>query len=282
MDKLKWILPVLFLLLAFGCDKKEEPAAADVQVQEKESVAPKEQPKPKVVKDVNLPIIKPVPPRAAKVRSGEKPEKYKDANDIYILPLEVKASKATLAISGGKVKKIVSSSDENLLSEELMGIYSLPFEPGDKTIRFNVLTAKPKKENTTLAEISGTLWYLRMLYFKNVDTGLIDFAEGTSIKGTSGKIGSIRMNNRQRTVLRLEFSEHSAAIKDIEFWSEDGSKLDIERIGYGGKRKGNIAYLIYATAPKEPLPAKGRITLRLAMQVKEQEFDFKAVNIALD
>ncbi len=282
MDKLKWLLPALFLLLIFGCDKKEEPVATDVQVQEKESVAPKEQPKPKVAEDVNLPFIKPVPPRVAKLRRGEKPEKFKDANDIYILPLEVKASKSTLAVLGGKVKRIVGSNGENLLPEKFMGIRTMPFKPGDKTIRFSVLTAKQEKENTTLAEISGTLWYLRMLYFKNIDTGLIDFAEGVSFKGTGGKIGSIRMNKRQRTVLKLEFSEHPAAIKNLEFWSEDGSKLDIERIGSGGRHKGNISYLIYATAPKEPLPAKGRITLRLAKQVKEEKFDFKAVNIVLD
>ena len=126
------------------------------------------------------------------------------------------------------------------------------------------------------------LWYLRMLYFKNVDTGVISFTEGTSIKGTRGKIGSIRTDNTQRTVFRLEFPENPKAIKDVEFWSEDGRKLDIERIGYGGRREGNIAYIIYATAPKEPLPAKGRITLRLAKQVKEESFDFKAVNIVLD
>ena len=151
MDKLKWLLPALFLLLVFGCDKKEEPVATDVQVQEKESVAPKEPPKPKVVKDVNLPFIKPEPPRVAKLRRGEKPEKFKDANDIYALPLEVKASKATLALLGGKVKRIVGRNGENLLPEKSMGIHTLPFEPGDKTIRFNVLTAKQEKENTTLS-----------------------------------------------------------------------------------------------------------------------------------
>ena len=282
MDKLKWILPVLFVLLVFGCDKKEEPAATDVQAQEKESVAPKEQPTPKVVKDVNLPFIKPVPPRVAKLRSGEKPEKYRDANDIYTLPLEVKASKATLAVSGGRVKKIVSSSGENLLSGKSRRIYALPFELGDKTIRFNVLTAKPEKENTTLAEISGTLRYLRMLYFKNIDTGVIDFAEGTSIKGVRGKIGTIRLDKTQRTIFRLEVKEHPAAIKDIEFWSEDGRMLDIEQVGSGGRLRDKVSYLIYATAPQEPLPAKGQITLRLAKQVKEEKIDFKAVNIVLD
>ena len=282
MDKLKWILPILFLLLAFGCDKKEEPAATDVPVQEKESVAPKEQPKPKVAEDVNLLFIEQIPPRVAKLRSGEKPEKLKDANDIYVLPLEVKASKATLAVSDGRVKKIVGSNGENLLLKKHIKTYILPFEKGDKTIRFNVLTAKPKKEDTTLAEISGTLRYLRMLYFKNVDSGVISFTEGTSIKGTRGKIGTIRTDNTQRTVFRLEFSEHPKAIKDVEFWSEDGSNLDIVRAGQGGRSKGNVSYLIYATAPKEPLPAKVRITLRLAKQVKEEKIDFKAVNIVLD
>ncbi len=282
MDKLKWLLPVLFLLLVFGCDKKEEPAATDVPAQEKESVAPKEQPKPKVVKDVNLPFIKPEQPRVAKLRRGEKPIKYRDVNDIYILPLEVTASKATLALLGGGIKKIVDSSGENLLSEKFVQIQVQPFEPGDKTLRFNMLTPKPKKENATLAEISGTLWYLRMLYFKNIDTGVIDFAEGTSIKGIRGKIGTIRMDKTQRTIFRIEVTEYPAAIKDIEFWSEDGRILDIERVGSGGRPRHNVSYLIYSTAPKEPLPAKGRITLRLAKQVKEENFDFKAVNIVLD
>ena len=267
MKKVCMIFIMIVIAVTAGCKQKES-----------EPVAKTEDVKTEVVKteDVKTEDVKTA---TATLRKDKLPQKIVGTGDIYMLPLEIRTPKTALQTITGRVKKVVSDQGKNLLPAEdkFHQILFKVFKGDEKTIRFDVLTVKPE-EGEIIKEVSGTLEYWASENIKKIDTGLIEFADGTPIKGTNGTIKSIRTDRQGRKIVMLEFDPPLASIRGAEFYSDRQVKLKATRIGASEltKRKVRPVYMF-----DDPLPAKGRIVLRIAQDTKSEKIDFKAVNISV-
>ncbi|MEN8127544.1 MAG: HEAT repeat domain-containing protein [Planctomycetota bacterium] len=219
----------------------------------------------------------------AEIGTVDFPGMYGKKDDGYKIPLVVELPTPALSVSGGVIESVTTAGGESLLPEDKWDQRAHFPEIGEdnKTVEFSIQIRNPEKEKELIKEIVGSLEYLTSEGTQTVDTGLIDFKEGTKIGEIGAAIGSIKPDdwNENQITLGLNVGQLPPdAILSFEFYSSDGQKLDVTKSGYEGF---NDAYTIHFNIDGS-WPEKGRIVLEITTNLKEHTIGFMVSNISLD
>jgi hypothetical protein len=148
-----------------------------------------------------------------------------------------------------------------------------------KAVVFEVSLSLPGKEVKGLAELTGTLVYLKSNGTKKIDLGMMDFVEGAQSEVKGFSIRSIRPAwNKKNTELELKANLLIGAVKSTKFFREDGTEIEVSQSGHSSTRD-KIMELNYKTKGK--FPPRGRIILEVLDNPTKHEIHFELKNISL-
>jgi len=107
----------------------------------------------------------------------------------------------------------------------------------------------------------------------------MDFAVGAKSTQLGAIIRSIEEDPWQKnaTVLRLRLNVRPEAIKSVNFYTQDGTKLDVNQTGHASIDGSTT----FEFSIKGQLPQKGRIVLDAFDKLKKNEIPFKITGITL-
>ena len=199
----------------------------------------------------------------------------------YTLSLIVELPEPVVKVSGGKVEKAVTDGGGDLL----------PKQQWDREIRFAKLSKDkaiavfdidllvPQEGTTVIEELSGTLEYLTASGSKEVDLGAVDFKAGAKGSQFGTVIAAVEADPFQGnpTMLSLRLNLAPEAVSSVEFYAEDGTRLDVSRRGY--MSMGGATTLDFSI--KSKLPETGRIVLNVYDQLQKSRMPFQITKILL-
>ena len=222
-------------------------------------------------------------PLIAKIAKVDFPGMYGNQGDTYTLPLEIKLPNPVLAVAQGLLEEVITDDDQSLLPEEQWNrtIYFPELKDDMRTVEFAVEILNPKTEKTLINEIRGSLGYFTAQGSQELDTGLIDFNQGTEIQEIQVTIGTIQADENQPgwTAVQLQLDEtHYEAILSATFFDSDDQQLQSRKSAWGSD--GDVRFVTYSI--EGDLPTSGRIVLEVAKNLVQHEISFKAENISLD
>ena len=199
----------------------------------------------------------------------------------YTLSLIVELPEPVVKVSGGNVEKAVTDGGGDLL----------PKQQWDREIRFAKLSKDrtiavfdidllvPQEGTTVLEELSGTLEYLTASGSKQVDLGAMDFKAGAKGGQFSAVITAVEDDPFQRnaTMLSLRLNLANEEVESVEFYAQDGTKLEVGRRGY--MSMADTTTLEFSI--KSELPDTGRIVLNVYDQLQKSRMPFQITKILL-
>ena len=201
--------------------------------------------------------------------------------DGYTLSLIAELPTQVIKASGGRMEKATTDTGKSLLPKDQWGRkIKFPILAKDKkTVVFEVELLLPDKDVESLEELSGTLEYLTADATRKADLGIIDFKDGAMGKEFGTAIRSIENDPWQKssTLLSVRLNLRPEVIESVEFFAQDGTKLDVSERGY--EAIGGTTTLKFSIKGK--LPSKGRIVLNVFEGLKKNEIPFKITEISL-
>jgi hypothetical protein len=202
-------------------------------------------------------------------------------SDGYTLSLIAELPVPAIRASGGRMEKATTDTGKSLLPKNQWSrkIKFPRLSKDKKTVVFDVEMLLPDKDVEGLRELSGTLEYLTADSSRTVDLGMMDFKVGAKGRELGAVIRSIEKNPWQKnaTVLDLKLNLRPEVLESVEFYAQDGTKLDVSKRGY--EAFGSTTTLNFSIKGK--LPPKGRIVLNVFDGLKKNEISFKLTEITL-
>ena len=202
-------------------------------------------------------------------------------NKGYTLSLMVDLPEPVIKVSGGRVEKAVTDSTKSLLpTHKWQREIHFPRLTNDKkTVIFDVELLLPDDQASGFQEVSGVLEYLTADSLKQVDLGIMDFQIGAKGTQLGAVIRSIEEDPWQQnaTVLRLRLNVRPEAIKSVNFYTQDGIKMDTNQTGYTSIDSSTT----FEFSVKGQLPQKGRIVLDAFDGLTKNVIPFKITDITL-
>jgi hypothetical protein len=201
--------------------------------------------------------------------------------DGYTLSLIAELSAPAIRASGGRMEKASTDTGKSLLPKDRWGrrIKFPRLSKDKKTVVFDVEMLLPDEDVEGLQELSGTLEYLTADASRAADLGMMDFKVGAKGRELAAVIRSIEKDPWQKnaTVLDLKLNLRPEVLGSVEFYAQDGTKLDVSKRGY--EAFGSTTTLNFSIKGK--LPPKGRIVLNVFEGLKKNEISFKLTEITL-
>lgn len=197
----------------------------------------------------------------------------------YTLSLILELPEPNLTVVQGQVIKAVTDTGQNILSEKKRetSFPELSKDGGAAVFEINLLL--PDKEAKAIAELSGTLGYLKSGGTKEIDLGLMDFKKGTKSKVDGFSISSVGLSrDRQDGYMDLNVDLLRGRLKSTKFYEEDGTELEVSQTGgsYSGDQQLDIRYTKAGSFPR-----RGRIVLEVIDELTKHEISFTLTNISL-
>jgi hypothetical protein len=201
--------------------------------------------------------------------------------DGYTLSLIAELPVPVIKVPSGKIEKAVTDTGKDLLPKDQWSRkIRFPTLAGDsKTVVFDVELLLPDEGAKGLEEVSGTLEYLTASGSKEVNLGVIALEVGAKGAAYGAVISSVEADPWQKnaTMLGLSLDLPDEAIRSVEFYTDDGAKLDINRRGSGFI--GGTTTLRFSV--KGQLPKSARVVLNIFDELKKEQIPFRIRNISL-
>ncbi len=199
----------------------------------------------------------------------------------YTLSLIAELPEPVIEVSGGMMKKVTTDTGRDLLPEHEWGrkIKFPKLAKDNKTVVFDVELLLPDEGAGGLQEVSGTLEYLTAGDSREVDLGIMALEAGAEGGALGAVIRSVEADpwRNNATVLGLRLDLQPEEVDSVEFYAQDGTKLDISQSGYTSIGRSTT----FEFSIKGELPPKGRIVLNVFDELKKNEIPFKITNISL-
>jgi hypothetical protein len=205
---------------------------------------------------------------------------FNEFDKRYTLSLILDLPEPNLIPTKGRVEKAITDTGENILSENNRETSFPKLSKDGNTAVFEINLSAPSKDAKAISEISGTLEYSKSTETKNIDLGLMEFADGVRswVKGFS--ITSIRNNSwdRENTEMELDVDLPRGYLISTKFYNEDGSEIEVSKSGgaFSEKEILDVRYKV-----KGKFPPKGRIVLEVIDDAIKHEINFKLTNVSL-
>ena len=201
--------------------------------------------------------------------------------DGYTLSLIAELPASVVKVSGGRIEKANTDTGKELLPKDQWDRkIKFPTLTADgKTVVFDIELLLPDEGAHGLEEVSGTLEYLTASGSREADLGVIAFEVGAKGTDYGAVVSSIEADPWQKnaTVLGLRLDLPAEAIKSVEFFAEDGAKLDINQRGSGSI--GGTTTLKFSV--KGQLPKSARVVLNIFDELKKEQIPFRIRNVSL-
>ncbi len=200
----------------------------------------------------------------------------------YTLSLILDLPEPNLILTKGRVNKAITDTGQNILAEpEHDRETSFPELSKDgNTAVFSVNLSVPDKEAKGIAELSGTLGYIKSTGTKTIDLGIMEFVDGAKSQVEGFSIQSVRTNkwNHGKSEIDLNVDLLRGHLVSERFYREDGTEIVVSSSGgsISGDRRLGIAY-----TTNGKFPPKGRIVLEVIDGITRHEINFSLKNISL-
>jgi len=197
----------------------------------------------------------------------------------YTLSLIIELPEPNLTVVQGQVTKAVTDTGQNILPEKKRETSFPELSKDGGAAVFEINLSLPDKKVKAIAELSGTLGYLKSAGTKQIDLGLMDFKAGTKsqVEGFSISSAGLSWNKRNGTI-GLKVGLLRGHLKSTKFYREDGTELEVSQngISYSEDKLLDIGYMT-----EGPLPPRGRIVLEVIDEPTKHEISFTLTNISL-
>ncbi|HUV65587.1 MAG TPA: hypothetical protein VMW24_16940, partial [Sedimentisphaerales bacterium] len=184
-----------------------------------------------------------------------------------------------LTVVQGQVIKAVTDTGQDILPEKKRETSFPELSKDGRAAVFEINLLLPGKDAKAIAELSGTLGYLKSAGTKQIDLGLMDFKAGTKsqVEGFSISSAGLSWNKRNGTI-GLKVGLLRGHLKSTKFYREDGTELEVSQngISYSEDKLLDIGYMT-----EGPLPPRGRIVLEVIDEPTKHEISFTLTNISL-
>lgn len=248
---------------------------------------------PKTERAIEAPVVSSISVEPGKVRVGgirlvrysNSKREIRPLNEFkngYTLSLILDLPEPNLILAKGHVEKANTDTGQNILSEpEYNRETSFPVLSKDgNTAVFSVNLSVPDKEAKGIAELSGTLGYLKSTGTKKIDLGIMEFVDGAESQVEGFYIQSVKTYrwNRGNSEVDLHVDLLRGHLISTRFYREDGTEIKISPNGrsYSG---GELFSISYTTRGK--FPPKGRIVFEVIDEITRHEINFSLTNISL-
>lgn len=212
-----------------------------------------------------------------KYTDEERGIRHLHSSNGYTLSLVLELPEPNLPITHGRLETAITDTNESL--QERSSISFPRLSKDGKAVVFEVSLSLPGKEVKGLAELSGTLVYLKSNGTKKIDLGLMDFKEGATSDVKVFSIRSINPSwNKKDTKMELKANFLIGAVKSTTFYREDGTEMKVSPSGYSSTRD-RIMELYYEI--KGEFPPRGRIVFEVLDNPTKHEIHFELRNISL-
>jgi len=201
--------------------------------------------------------------------------------DGYTLALIAQLPAPAVKVAGGEVQRAVTDTGRSLLPERQWDrkIKFARLSRDNTTAVFDVELILPDQGVSGLEELSGILQYLTAGGTRDVDLGVLSFEVGAKSRQLGAGISSIEADpyRNNATVMGLDVDLPPEAVRSVEFFSEDGAKLNISQRGHISV--GDATTLKFSII--DQLPQTGRIVLSIYEDLQKNELPFKITGISL-
>ncbi|MBN2182921.1 MAG: hypothetical protein JW715_13500 [Sedimentisphaerales bacterium] len=198
----------------------------------------------------------------------------------YTLSLILDLPEPNLILAKGRLEKAITDTGQNILPEGKQETSFPELSKDGNTAVFEVNLSIPDEKAKGIAELSGTLWYLKSAGTKTIDLGLMEFVEGAKSQVEGFSIQSIETHSWSpgRTEMDLKVDLLRGHLISTKFYREDGTEIEVSSGGtsFTENRLLDVGYQV-----KGKFPPKGRIVLEVIDQITKHEIKFSLKNISL-
>ncbi|MGB2863655.1 MAG: hypothetical protein WBC05_10060 [Sedimentisphaerales bacterium] len=198
----------------------------------------------------------------------------------YTLSLILELPDPNLIVVQGQVKKAITDTGQDILPEGNRETSFPALSKGGNAAVFEVNLFLPDKDAKAIAELSGTLGYLKSAGTKKIDFGIMDFKKDARSKVEGFSINSIGVKSwdKKHSQINLKVNLLRGHLKSTKFYREDGTEFEVSQTGgsYSEDRQLDIHY-----NTKGEFPPRGRIVMEVIDEITKHEISFTLTNISL-
>lgn len=198
----------------------------------------------------------------------------------YTLSLILELPEPNLIVTKGQVEKAITDTGQDILIGHKKETSFPELSKDSKTAVFEVELSVPDDDAKGLAELSGTLGYLKSAGTKTIDLEIMDFKDGakSKIEGFSIKSIGVSSWDKKLTIMNLKVDLLRSHLVSTKFYREDGTEIEVSSggISFSGDELHDINY-----STKGEFPPRGRIVFEVIDKITKHEIKFKLTNISL-
>jgi len=198
----------------------------------------------------------------------------------YTLSLILELPDPNLIVVQGQVKKAITDTGQDILPEGNRETSFPALSKGGNAAVFEVNLSLPDKDAKAIAELSGTLGYLKSAGTKKIDLGIMDFKEDarSDVEGFSINSIGVKSWDEEHSQMNLKVNLLRGHLKSTKFYREDGTEFEVSQSGgsYNEDRQFDIHY-----NTKGEFPPRGRIVFEVIDEITKHEISFTLTNISL-
>jgi len=198
----------------------------------------------------------------------------------YTLSLILELPDPNLIVIQGQVKKAITDTGQIILPERNRETSFPVLSKDGKAAVFEVNLSVPDKDAKAIAELSGTLGYLKSAGTKKIDLGVMDFKKDARSNVEDISISSVGVNSwdKEHSQMDLKVNLLRGHLKSTKFYREDGTEFEVSQSG-GSYTEDRLLDINYET--KGEFPPRGRIVIEVIDEITKHEIPFTLINISL-
>ena len=198
----------------------------------------------------------------------------------YTLSLILELPDPNLIVVKGQAKKAITDTGQDILPERNRETSFPVLSKDGNAAVFEINLSIPNKDVKAIAELSGTLGYLKSAGTRKIDLGIMDFKEDTRspVEGFSIRSVGVKNWDKEHSQMDLEVNLLRGHLKSAKFYREDGTQIEVSSggISFSGDELLGISY-----RTKGEFPQRGRIVFEVIDKITKHEISFKLTNISL-
>ena len=198
----------------------------------------------------------------------------------YTLSLILELPDPNLIVVQGQEKKAITDTGQDILPEGNRETSFPELSKGGNTAVFEVNLSLPDKDAKAIAELCGTLGYLKSAGTKKIDLGIMEFKKDTrsNVEGFSISSVSVKSWDKEHSQMSLKVNLPRGHLKSTKFYREDGTEFEVSQSGgsYSEERLLSIHY-----NKKGEFPPRGHIVMEVIDEITKHEISFTLTNISL-